>query len=87
MSWDLTHESRDGTGKIISLYGHKQKRNNAERKPNMYQIGDAVLYRMKKSSFNANNISAKFLLKWFRHVIAKIVRPKVVLLSKPRDGS
>ena len=46
-----------------------------DRKPHEYQVGDTVVYQMRLASSEANNISAKFLLRWLKSVvIAKIVR-------------
>jgi hypothetical protein len=56
-------------------------------KPNTYQAGDTVFYRMRMSSSTANNISAKFLLKWSKPVTtAKIVQPNMGLLVNPEMG-
>jgi hypothetical protein len=50
-------------------------------------VGDTVVYRLNIVSNKANQVSAKFLLKWSKPlVIARIVRPNVVLLAKPETG-
>jgi len=63
------------------------KRFNVDRKPHKYQVGDTVLYRMKLVRSKASNFSAKFLLRWSKPVVmAKLVRPNVVLLANPETG-
>jgi hypothetical protein len=49
-------------------------------------IRDLIVFHLYDSN-KANQVSAKFLLKWSRPVvIAKIVRPNVVLLANPETG-
>jgi hypothetical protein len=63
------------------------KRYDANRKPHQYQVDDLVMYRLNLTSSKAQNISAKLLLKWPKLVvIAKVVRPNVVLLANPDTG-
>ena len=60
---------------------------NADRKPHQYKVGDLVRYQLKLSSSKAQQISDKLLLRWSVPVIiARIVRPKVVLLANPETG-
>lgn len=62
-------------------------RYDADRRPRWYQVGDTVVYRMNLASSKAHNISAKLLLRWSKPVvIAKILRPNVVLLANPDTG-
>jgi len=85
--WDLTPISTNGTrGDNQSFwtqaYSNLKRarskvgtRHDVDRKPHEYQVGDTVVYRMRLASSEANNISAKFLLRWLKSVvIAKIVR-------------
>jgi hypothetical protein len=45
------------------------------------------MYKMRLASSKANNVTAKLLLRWSKPVvIAKIVRPSVVLLASPDTG-
>jgi len=63
------------------------KRYDIDRNPHTYQVGDTVVYRMRLASSKANNISAKFLLRWSKlFIIAKIVSLNVVLLANPETG-
>jgi hypothetical protein len=56
-------------------------------RPHKYQVGDTVVYRLNVVSNKAAQVSIKFLLKWSKPVvIAKIVRPNVVLLANPDTG-
>jgi len=56
----------------------------AGRRPHSYGVGDTVLYRMNVANSKARGISAKLLLGLSKPaVIAKIVRPNVVLLANP----
>ena len=97
--WYLTPESTDGAGgenqsfwsqaytNLKQARSSTAKRYNIVCKPNTYPAGDTVFYRMRMSSSTANNISAKFLLKWSKPVIiAKIVQPNMGLLVKPETG-
>ena len=63
------------------------KRYNVDCKSRKYQVGDTLLCRMRMASSKANNISAKFLLKWSKPVvIAKIVWPDMVVLANLKTG-
>jgi len=63
------------------------KRYDIDRKPHTYQVDDTVVYRIRLARSKANNISAKFLLRWSKPFItAKIVRLSVVLLANPETG-
>jgi hypothetical protein len=45
------------------------------------------MYKMRLVSSKANNVTAKLLLRWSKPVvIAKIIRPSVVLLANPETG-
>jgi hypothetical protein len=62
-------------------------RYNAGRRAHSYQIGDMVVYRLNLVSSKARNILAKLSLKWSQPVVvAKILRPNVVLLANPGTG-
>jgi hypothetical protein len=53
-------------------------------KPHEYQVGDMVVYRLNLASSKAQKVTAKLMLRWSKPmVIAKIVRPNVVLLANP----
>jgi len=99
MSWYLTPESTDGAGGDNQSFWSqaytnlKQARSSNAKwynivcKPNTYQAGDTVFYRMRMSSSTANNISPKFLLKWSKPVIiARSVPPNMGLLVNPKTG-
>jgi len=78
--WETTYENFIRAKKVVHRY-------NLNRRPHHYQVGDTVLYRINLVISNAQNISAKLLLKWSRSMtIAKIVRPNVVLLANPETG-
>ena len=63
------------------------KRCNATRRPHSYKVGDMVVYRLKVISSKAQNISAKLFLKWSKPVVvAKVLRPNVLLLAKSNTG-
>jgi hypothetical protein len=63
------------------------RRYESNRKPHEYNVGDTVMYRLNLVSSKARNISAKLLLRWSKPVIvARIVRPNVVLLANPDTG-
>jgi hypothetical protein len=63
------------------------RRYDVTRKPHQFQIGDTVVYRLNLASLKAQNISAKLLLRWSKPmVIAKIMRPNVVLLTNTETG-
>jgi hypothetical protein len=79
--WEEAYENlRQAKRKVARRY-------NRERKPHQYHEGDTVMYRLHLASSKAQNISAKLLLKWsVPVVIAKFVRPNVVLLANPATG-
>jgi len=55
-----------------------------KHKPHQYQVSDMVVYRLNLVSSKAQNVTAKLMLRWSKPtVIAKIVRPNVVLLANP----
>ena len=63
------------------------RRYDLKRKPHRYQIGDTVVYRLNLISSKGQNISAKLLLRWSKPlIIAKFVKPNVVLLANPETG-
>ena len=63
------------------------RRYDSGRKPHTYQVGDTVVYRLNLTSSKNQNISAKLQLRWSKPmVIAKIVRPNVVLLANTDTG-
>jgi hypothetical protein len=63
------------------------RRFNAGREPHSFRVGDAVVYGMNLVSSKAQGVSAKLLLRWSKPVVvAKIVRPNVVLLANPETG-
>ena len=97
--WDLSSASTDGTGEpnqsfwtqtyknLMQARKKVARRYDVNRKPHQFQVGDTVVYRMNLASSKAQNISAKLLLRWSKPmVIAKIVRPNVVLLANPETG-
>jgi hypothetical protein len=60
---------------------------DASHRPHKYQVGDTVVYRLNVVRNKAARVSAKFHLKWPKPiVIAKIVRPNVLLLANPDTG-
>jgi hypothetical protein len=63
------------------------RRYDSNRKSHQCNVGDIVMYRLNLVSSKARNISAKLLLRWSKPVIvARIVRPNVVLLANPDTG-
>jgi len=98
--WDLSSVSVDGPGEpnqsfwtqayenLMQAKSKVARRYNANRKPHQFRIGDTVIYCLNLASSKAQNISAKLLLRWSKPmVIAKIVRPNVVLLANPEQES
>jgi hypothetical protein len=99
MRWNLSLENADDTGKANQAFWTQAHRNlklackrvarkyNTGRKPHPYHVGDTVMYRLNLVSSKGRNISAKLLLCWSRPVVvARIVRPNVVLLANPDTG-
>jgi hypothetical protein len=97
--WDLSSASTDGTGEpnqsfwkqtcknLMQARKKVAQRYDVNRKPHQFQVGDTVVYRTNLASSKSQNISAKLLLRWSKPtVIAKIVRPNVVLLANPEMG-
>ena len=97
--WDLYPVSDCGSGEtsqsfwtqayanLMQARDKVARRYNAGRKPHSFRVGDTVVYRMNVVSSKARGISAKLLLRWSKPaVIAKIVRPNVVLLANPETG-
>jgi hypothetical protein len=99
VQWDLNpvseHDSGEGSqlfwtrayANLMQARNKVARRYNTGRKPHTYCVGDAVLYRLNVLSSKAQNISAKLALRWSKLVVvAKIVRPNVVLLANPDTG-
>lgn len=97
--WDLSPASTDGSGEASqsfwtrAYYNLKQARDkvarryDADRRLHPYQVGDTVVYHMSLAGSKARNSLAKLLLKWSKPiVIAKFIRPNVVLLANPDTG-
>jgi hypothetical protein len=97
--WDLSSQNINGTESEIRAFWVQSYRNlksankkvarryDLKQKPHQYRVGDMVLYRLNLRSSKAQNISAKLLLRWSTPmVIAKFVRPNVVLLVNPDTG-
>jgi len=60
---------------------------NSGRKPHCFRVGDTVRYRLNLVSSKARDVSAKMVLRWSEPmVIAKEIRPNVVLLARPDTG-
>jgi len=79
--WTQTYRNLKLASKRVP---QKYERN---RKPHHYQVGDTVVYCLNPASSKAQNISTKLLLRWSKPmVVAKIVRPNVVLLANPDTG-
>jgi hypothetical protein len=63
------------------------ERYNQLRKEHKFKLGDYVMFRKHLISSKALNVSSKLMLRWSDPVvIAKIVRPNVVLLANPDTG-
>jgi hypothetical protein len=72
---------------LVSAQRRVALRYNSTQMPHQFRVGDAVLYRLNLVSSNAQNTSAKLLLKWSRPMtIAKFVKTNVVLLANPETG-
>jgi hypothetical protein len=93
--WDLSSASTDGTGEpnhsfwtqtyknLMQARRKVARRYDVNCKAHQFQLGDTVVYRTNLASSKAQNILAKLLLRWSKPmVIAKIVKPNVVLLAK-----
>jgi hypothetical protein len=60
---------------------------NASHRQHTYKEGDTVVYKLNIVSNKANRVSAKLMLRWSKPVvIARVVRPNVVLLANPETG-
>lgn len=60
---------------------------NQSRKIHPYEVGYLVRYRLKLGSSKAQNVTPKIMLSWSAPVLlAKVVRPNVVLLANPDAG-
>jgi hypothetical protein len=97
--WDLSPVSKDGSGgmsqsfwsqayaNLIQARNRVTSRCNARRRAHSYQIDNMVVYRLNVISSKARKISAKLSLKLSHPVVvAKILRPNVVLLTNPDTG-
>jgi hypothetical protein len=97
--WDLTPVYEQSTGEGEKLFWTQAycnlrrarnkvaKRYDGCRKPHEYRAGDTFMYKMMMFSSKANNVTAKLLLRWSKPVvIAKVIRPSVVLLASPETG-
>jgi hypothetical protein len=97
--WDLTQVDEQSAGESTTLFWAQAyanlrrarnkvaKRYDRGRKPHEYRVGDIVMYKMRLASSKANKVTAKLLLRWSKPVvIAKIVRPSVMLLASPETG-
>jgi hypothetical protein len=97
--WDLSPEKTGNNGDANQSFWTQAYRNlrlaskrvtkryDSNRKPHRYRVGDTVMYRLNLTSSKTQNISAKLLLRWSKPVvIAKIVRPNLVLLANPDTG-
>jgi transposase InsO family protein len=63
------------------------ERYNRQRSLHKYKVGDHVMFRRNLVSSKALNVSSKLMLRWSDPVIiAKFVRPNVVLLANPDTG-
>ena len=64
------------------------QRYNQGRKRHGFRVGDKVRYRLTLISSKARDVSAKMMLRWSKPcIIAKEVRPNVVLLGDPNTGT
>lgn len=60
---------------------------NIKHQPNMYQVGDMVLYRIRLASSKASDISSTLLLRWSKPIIlAKATWPNISVTSEPQEG-
>ena len=97
--WALSPVSECGSGEtsqsfwtqayanIMQARDKLARRYIPERKPHSFRKGDTVVYRMNVASSKVRGISAKLLQRWSKPaIIAKIVRPNVVLLANPETG-
>jgi hypothetical protein len=97
--WDLTPVYSGQAGRVdrdfwarayrnLKMANRKVARNyNRGREPHSFGVGDTVRYRVKLASSKAREVSAKMCLRWSEPaVIAKEVRPNVVLLAHPDTG-
>jgi hypothetical protein len=63
------------------------KRYDARRQPHKYKVNDTVVYRKNLVSSKTQNVSAKLMLRWSEPVVvARILRPNVMLLANPDTG-
>ena len=97
--WDLSPEKTCANERENQLFWAQAYRNlrrakekvarryDLKRKPHPYQVGDTVVYRLNLIRSKGQNISAKLLLRCSKPlIIAKFVKPNVVLLAIPDTG-
>jgi len=97
--WELAPVYSGQTGRVdrefwarayrnLKMANQKVARNyNRGREPHSFGVGDTVRYGVKLASSKAREVSAKMSLRWSEPaVIAKEVRPNVVLLAHPDTG-
>ena len=97
--WDLSPEKTGANERENQLFWTQAYRNlrrakekvarryDLKRKPHRYQVGDTAVYRLNLISSKGQNNSAKLLLLWSKPlIIAKFVKPNVVLLANPDTG-
>jgi len=82
---DLEKERGVWTEAIMNL--RKARDRVAVRKATPFKEGDVVVYRVKVLSSKGNGISGKLELRWSKPtVIAKFLKPNVVLLANAETG-
>jgi hypothetical protein len=60
---------------------------NRQRREHRFKVGDRVMFRRNLISSKPLNVASKLMLRWSQLVvIAKFVRPNVVLLANPDSG-
>jgi hypothetical protein len=97
--WDLSSMSVDQNRKARDAFWRqvfdrlKQARDrvaeryNQQRHEHKFKVGDRVMFRRNLVSSKPLNVTAKLMLRWSDPVvIAKFVRPNVVLLGNPDTG-
>jgi transposase InsO family protein len=97
--WDLSSVGMNPDQKVRDVFWRqaldrlKQARDrvaeryNRQRREHKFKVGDRVMFRRNLVSSKPLNVTAKLMLRWFDPVvIAKFVRPNVVLLGNPDTG-
>jgi len=79
--WSQAYQNLKQASRKVAL------RYNRGRKPHCFTVGNTVSYRLNLVSSKAREVSVKIMLRWSEPVvIAREIRPNVVMLANPSTG-